>query len=130
MHGHRRNQRPENLPGGPPPSGPGQPDEVDALTDLLAPVVEDMLRRIDGADEFTTSQFIELMLTEPEPAAAYQEALRRWGESERYSKMVIHGQVIPQALRRSRLVEWAGYAYGEPDDYAIPAWWRLTGAAG
>ena len=87
-----------------------------------------MLERIEGADEFTTSQFIELMLTDPEGEATYQEALRRWGESERYSKMVIHGPVIPQALRRSKRVEWAGYAYGEPDDYAIPAWWRLTGS--
>lgn len=121
-----RPSRPDNLPGGPPPSGPGRPDLVDELTDLLAPLIDDLLGRIAGADEFTTKQFIELMRTEPEADAAYRDAMRRWGESERYSRMVIHGQVIPAALRRSRRVEWAGFAYGETDDDAIPAWWKLT----
>ena len=39
--------------------------------------------------------------------------------------MVIHGQVIPGILRRTNLVEWAGYAHGESDPYAVPAWWTL-----
>ena len=122
----RPGQRPENLPGGPPAS---EPDLVDQLVDLMAPAIEDVLGRIEGADAFTTSQFIDLLLTDPAGHAVYDEAMRRWGESERYSKMVIHGQVIPQALRRSRRVEWGGYAYGEPDEFAIPAWWNLTGAS-
>jgi hypothetical protein len=66
------------------------------------------------------------MQTDPDALAAYQEALRRWGEDETYSKMVIHGQVIPGILRRSSLVEWAGYAHGEVDPYAVPAWWSVT----
>lgn len=116
-------RRPANLPGGPPPNAP---DTVEQLVELMFPVIDGMLARIHGSDSFTTSQFIELMLSEPAGQAVYDEAIRRWGESERYSRMVIHGQVIPQALRRSGRVEWAGYAYGEPDDYAIPAWWKLT----
>jgi hypothetical protein len=101
-----------------------QPDLVDQLIDFLAPTVHDVLERIDG-DEFTTVQFIELLQTDPEANAAYREALVRWGEDENYSKMVVHGQVIPGILRRSPLVEWAGYAHGENDPYAVPAWWSI-----
>jgi len=102
------------------------PDKVEALIVYVRPAVEDILARLEG-DEFTTTQFIEVMLTDPAAAAAYREVLRRWGETERTAKMVVHGQVIPQALRRSSRVEWAGYAHGEEDPYAVPAWWRLMG---
>jgi len=102
-----------------------RPDLVDELMDFLAPAVTNILTRIEG-DEFTTPQFIELMQTDPEGKAAYDEAVRRWGEDEVMSKMVIHGQVIPGILRRSPLVEWAGYAHGDIDPYAVPAWWTLT----
>lgn len=115
-------QRPENLPRG---SDPGDVDTVDRLIADLFPVVENILSRIEGDAEFTTSDFIRVMLSDPVAAEAYNEAMVRWGEGERYSKMVLHGQVIPGALRRSKRVEWAGYAYGESDDYAVPAWWRL-----
>lgn len=101
-----------------------RPDRVDALIDLMAPAIEDVLRRLEG-DEFTTVEFIEVMLTDPTAAAAYNDAIRIWGEGEHYAKLVIHGQVIPGAMRRSNLVEWAGYAYGEEDPYAVPARWRL-----
>jgi hypothetical protein len=101
-----------------------QPDLVDQLIDFLTPAVTDILERID-ADEFTTVQFIDVMQMDPEARAAYEEALVRWGEDETYSKMVIHGQVIPGILRRSPLVEWAGYAHGENDPYAVPAWWTV-----
>ena len=101
-----------------------KPDRVDELMDLLYPVVVDLLERLEG-DEFTTPQFIELMQSEPAAKSAYDEALHRWGEDEQHSKMVIHGQVIPGILRRTNLVEWAGYAHGESDPYAVPAWWTL-----
>ncbi len=52
--------------------------------------------------------------------------VRRWGEQEHASKMVIHGQVVPLVLRRSRWVRWDGYAHDERDDYAVPAWWKLV----
>ena len=100
-----------------------EPDLVDELMDFVTPAIVDILQRIDG-DEFSTVQFIELLLTDPWAASIYNEALQRWGEDEHYAKMVIHGQVIPGVLRRSRIVEWAGYAHGEHDPYAVPAWWR------
>lgn len=101
-----------------------RPDLVDELMDFLFPVIVDLLQRLDG-DEFTTVQFIALMQSDPHANEAYREALRRWGENEHSSKMVIHGQVIPGVLRRSELVDWNGYAHGENDVYAVPAWWSL-----
>lgn len=102
-----------------------RPDRVDAIIDFLSPAIADILRRLEG-DEFTTTEFIAVLQTDPAGDAAYREALRRWGEGDRYAKMVVHGQVIPAALRRSGLVEWIGFAHGEDDPYAVPARWRLV----
>jgi hypothetical protein len=101
-----------------------RPDLIDELVQFLMPALFDVLERID-ADQFTTVQFIDVLQTDPDAKAAYDEALRRWGEDETYSKMVVHGQVIPTILRHSDRVEWAGFAHGEPDPYAVPAWWRV-----
>ena len=111
-----------------PPREPAldRPDRVDAITAFLAPTIDDILSRIEG-DEFTTTEFIALLQSDPEANAAYLEALRRWGESERSAKMVVHGQVIPGILRHSPLVEWLGFAHGEDDPYAVPGRWRLIG---
>jgi hypothetical protein len=100
---------------------------VDAIMAFLAPTIDDILSRIEG-DEFTTTQFIALLQSDPVADAAYRESLRRWGEGERSAKMVVHGQVIPGILRRSNLVEWIGFAHGEDDPYAVPGRWRLIGA--
>ena len=108
--------------------GGRQEDQIEELVAYLTPVVTGILRRLEG-DEFTTAQFVDVMLSDPEAAVNYEAALERWGESEHYAKMVLHGQVIPAILRRSPLVEWAGYAHGEEDPYAVPAWWRLRSAA-
>jgi hypothetical protein len=103
-----------------------RPDRVDAIIEFLGPTIEEIVARLEG-DEFTTVEFIELLRSDPRGNTAYEEALRRWGESERYAKMVIHGQVIPGILRRSDRLEWVGFAYGEDDPYAVPARWRLKG---
>jgi hypothetical protein len=103
-----------------------RPDRVEAISDFLAPTIHDILSRIEG-DEFTTTEFIALLQSDPDANAAYLEALRRWGEGERSAKMVVHGQVIPGILRRSNLVEWLGFAYGEDDPYAVPGRWGLGG---
>jgi hypothetical protein len=112
--------------GGSGPSGKlPETDPIEELIALLTPVVAGILARIEGDAEFTTVQFIEVMLSDPEAAANYQYALERWGESEHYGKMVLHGQVIPAILRRDPRLEWIGYAHGEEDPYGVPAWWRL-----
>ena len=102
----------------------GQDDPIEALIAYLTPVVAGILERLEG-DEFTTPQFVAVMLSDPEAAANYEEALERWGEGEHYAKMVVHGQVIPAILRRSDRVEWTGFAHDEDDPYGVPAWWRL-----
>jgi hypothetical protein len=107
-----------------PSDGFNRPDLIDELVQFLLPTLFDVLARVD-AEEFTTVQFIEVLQTDPDAKAAYEEALRRWGEDETYSKMVVHGQVIPTILRHSDRLEWAGFAHGEPDPYAVPAWWRV-----
>lgn len=101
-----------------------KPDLVDELIDSMAPSVLDVIDRLD-ADEFTTTEFIGVMLTDDDARRAYDDALRRWGEGEHSSKMVIHGQVIPAILRRADRLEWAGYAHGVDDPYAVPAWWTM-----
>jgi hypothetical protein len=102
-----------------------RPDLVDELMDFMAPAIDNILARLEPG-EFTTTAFIDVLRQMPETSDVYDEAVRRWGEADEHmSRMVIHGQVIPGVLRRSRLVEWAGYAHGEPDPYAVPAWWRL-----
>ena len=115
---------------GNPPREPAldRPDRVDAIMAFLAPTLDDILSRIEG-DEFTTTEFIALVQSDPDANAAYLEALRRWGEGERFGKMVVHGQVIPGILRRSNLVEWIGFAHGEDDPYAVPGRWRLVGGS-
>jgi hypothetical protein len=105
-----------------------RPDRVDAIIDFLQPTIDDILSRIEG-DEFTTTEFIDLLQTDPEANEAYHEALRRWGEGERYARMVVHGQVIPGNLRRSDRVEWLGFAHGVDDPYAVPARWRIVNDA-
>jgi hypothetical protein len=97
---------------------------VDELVDRIFPIIDDLLANMEGG-EFTTGDFIGFMQTVPGPSEAYDQALRAWGEHERQAKMVIHGQVIPGALRKSRRVEWVGFAHGEADEFAVPAWWRL-----
>jgi hypothetical protein len=105
-----------------------RPERVDAIIEFLTPIVRGIVERLEG-EEFSTAEFISIMLTDPPAAAAYQAAIQQWGESEHYGKMVIHGQVIPAALRRSTLVQWIGFAHGEADAYAVPARWRLLGPA-
>ena len=101
-----------------------RPDRVDALIDYLTPVVIEVIDRLEG-EEFTTVEFLEILLSVPEGCAAYRDALVQWGEGERYAKMVVHGQVLPAAMRRSPRIEWIGFAHDEADTYAVPARWRL-----
>lgn len=104
-----------------------RPDRVDAIIAFLAPTIDGIVARLEG-DEFTTVEFIEILQSDPPAKAAYLEALRMWGESDRYAKMVVHGQVIPGILRNSSRVEWMGFSYGEEDPYAVPARWKLLNA--
>lgn len=99
-------------------------DKVDELIIFLTPPIRSLLERVE-ADEFTTTQFIEIMHLDPQSELAYQQALVEWGENPNNARMVIHGQVIPAAMRNTGMVEWIGFAYEEEDPWAVPAWWKL-----
>lgn len=107
---------------------PLSPDPVEDLIEFLSPYVESVVDRLN-VDEFTTVEFIDVMQTDSSVLAAYNESIRRWHEDNpEMAKMVIHGQVIPQILRRSGKVRWSGYAHNQLDQYAVPAWWlRISG---
>lgn len=104
---------------------PFRRDSIDELIEFMSPAIEAILARVDVA-EFTTPDFIEAFLSDPDAAEIYREAIQRWGEDDRSSKLVIHGQVFPGALRKSPQVRWAGFAHEVEDEYAVPAWWALT----
>ena len=102
-----------------------RPDRVDEISAFLRPTVESIVNRLEG-EEFTTIEFIALMNSDADGARAYRESLRLWGESDRYARMVIHGQVIPGLLRRMPRIAWAGFSHGEEDPYAVPARWKIV----
>ncbi len=104
-------------------------EPIAEATLLLEPHIASVVSRIN-VDEFTTVEFVDVMQQDSACAEAYVEAVHLWPESDEIlAKMVIHGQIIPDLLRATKLVEWAGYAYGEEDAYAIPAWWRKLGSS-
>jgi hypothetical protein len=105
-------------------------DRIHELTEYLRPHIDPIIERIN-VDEFTTVEFIEAMQMDPDARNAYETALERWIEPGEFrAKAVVHGQVIAILLRQSRLVEWSGFAHGEPDEYAVPAWWKKTAPSG
>lgn len=90
----------------------------------MEPYIAPIIERIN-VDEFTTAEFVQALNMDPQTAAVYNEAIERWHEhDDQAAKLVIHGQVIPQLLRSSGMVEWSGYAYGHEDPYGVPAWWK------
>lgn len=104
-------------------------DPIEEVIEFMRPYIAPIIMRIN-VDEFTTAEFIEALNMDPETSAVYNEAIKRWHENnDEAARMVIHGQVIPQLLRRSGLVEWSGYAYGHEDPYGVPAWWTKTAEA-
>jgi len=98
-------------------------DPILQATDVLREHVTSIVERIN-VDEFTTVEFIEVLQQDDAAQHAYELALTRWPQNDDLGRMIVHGQIIPELLRETGLVEWAGFAYDEDDPYAIPAWWR------
>jgi hypothetical protein len=96
---------------------------------LLVPSVEDALRRL-GPQRFSTKRLIEAVRAQPAGEEAYQAALAEYvatGTDDHMAHLIVHGQVIPEILRHSPQVRFAGFIHGEPDEddgYAVPSWWR------
>ncbi|CAN5510061.1 hypothetical protein BH24CHL1_BH24CHL1_19650 [soil metagenome] len=113
----------------PTPSHHSIGDPIEEVIEYMRPYIAPIIVRIN-VDEFTTSEFIQALNMDPESSAVYEEAIERWHENNaEAAKLVIHGQVIPQLLRRSGMVEWSGYAYGHEDPYGVPAWWKKNDTA-
>jgi hypothetical protein len=105
-------------------------DPAGAAARTLAPHVESIIPRIN-VDEFTTLEFIEAMQLDPAAGRALTQALTIIPETdEGRARMILHGQIIPDLLRATGLVEWDGYAYGHEDPFGVPAWWRRRTAEG
>lgn len=99
-------------------------DPGGAAAAALRPHIADIIRRIN-VDEFTTLEFIQALQMDPAGKQAFERALAIIPETdEARARMILHGQIVPDLLRETGLVEWAGYAYGHEDPYGVPAWWR------
>ena len=98
-------------------------------TELLEPIIVDVLAQA-SAGRFSTRRLIDALRSFPVGDTAYIEAERILGEeghSEHMVRQILHGQVIPDILRRSDSVRFRGYIHGEPeedDGYGIPSWWE------
>ena len=98
-------------------------------TELLEPVIADLLAQA-SAGRFSTRRLIDALRSIPFGDSAYVEAeqiLAEEGHSENMVRQILHGQVIPDILRRSPSVRFRGYIHGEPDEddgYGIPSWWE------
>ncbi len=98
-------------------------DPNGAAAKILRPHIEDIIRRIN-VDEFTTLEFIDAMQLDPASRQAFQQALAIIPETdEGRGRMILHGQIVPDLMRSTGLVQWSGYAYGHEDPYGVPAWW-------
>jgi hypothetical protein len=101
-----------------------------AVTAIL-PAVRETLARVPTARRFTTRQFVEALRLNAESEAAYQRALAALSENPDWlhaATQVLHGQVIPELLRASGNIRFAGFAHGEPDDgTAVPCYWLKEG---
>ena len=77
---------------------------------------------------FSTKRIIEELRSTPDGEAAYAQALELCGGAQDHtSRLILHGQSIPELLRRTGLLRFAGFIHGdasEDDGYGVPAWWR------
>lgn len=105
-------------------------DPGGAASAALRPHVADIIRRIN-VDEFTTLEFIQALQMDPAGKRAFDRALALIPETdEARARMILHGQIVPDLLRETGLVEWNGYAYGHEDPYGVPAWWKKLEPSG
>ncbi len=92
---------------------------------ILQPLIVPTLMLLPG-EEFTSRQFVTYLRATTPGEDAYQRAVSCWKENLLQGRQTIHGQILPQLLRESKKVEWAGYVYGEPeedDGLSVPSYW-------
>jgi hypothetical protein len=105
--------------------------QIEAALEVIAPYVGRTLERAPAGKKFTTFQLIAALRQDPAAEAAYQRALTVLADSPGWSHaatQVLHGQVIPELLRASPGVHFAGFAHDAPptehDGTSVPSYWR------
>lgn len=103
-------------------------DTYERATDLLDPMVRAAVAAFGGR-AFSTRRLIETIRATEAGQQAYAAAIQMLEEDrgEPMAKHILHGQIVPEILRGSHLVRFAGFIHGEPDEddgYAVPSRWR------
>ncbi|MBI4213068.1 MAG: hypothetical protein HY534_02055 [Chloroflexi bacterium] len=102
-------------------------DLTHAADEVLEPHLIAAIERLTSS-RFSTKRIIEEMRSTPQGEAAYADAVELCGgESDPMAKLIVHGQTIPELLRRSGLLRFAGFIHGAPqedDGLSVPSWWR------
>jgi hypothetical protein len=105
--------------------------KYEAALEAISPYILRTLERAPSGMRFTTHQFIKAFRQDTEADAAYQRALEILADSPGWSHaaaQVLHGQVIPELLRASSNVHFAGFAHDAPADERdgthVPSYWR------
>ncbi len=92
---------------------------------LLQPLIIPTLMLTPG-EEFTSRQFVTYLRATDPGEDAYQMAVSGWKENLLLGRQTVHGQILPQLLRESGKVDWAGYVYDDPeadDGLSVPSFW-------
>ena len=103
------------------------PDDAQANAILEGPVEAAIAQMTE--DRFSTRRIIAELRATLDGEAAYQAALQTLAPdpgSEHMGLLVLHGQVVPGILRRSKLVRFGGFIHGNPaedDGLAVPSLW-------
>ena len=106
-------------------------DTYEAALEAVTSHVFRTLERAPRGRRFTTHQFIKAFRQDPEAEAAYQRAIEILAQSPGWSHaaaQVLHGQIIPELLRATPNVHFAGFAHDAPADQRdgthVPSYWR------
>jgi hypothetical protein len=95
----------------------------------LGASIASAVQRIRG-QRFSTRRIIDELRSDRSGEEAYQAALGIVAGGSEVNQMalhVLHGQIIPEVLRHSGLVRFAGFIHGMPDEddgFSVPSWWR------
>jgi hypothetical protein len=101
--------------------------QFEQAVSAILPAVRETIELAPAERRFTTRQFVEALRLNAESEAAYQRALAALSTDPAWlhaATQVLHGQVIPELVRASGSIRFAGFAHGEPDDgTAVPCYW-------
>jgi len=106
-------------------------EQYEAAQAAIAPHLAPTLDRLP--ERFTTPDFISALWADPAGKQAYQQAMQIFMADLALARMaghIVHGQVIPDLLRRSGRVRFAGFAHhlAQEQHLGVPSWWHKLDA--